>query len=126
MKDEFYRFFPHAQNWQFNDYILHYSFENINREKIDEIRELNNFKKENEEYFSLFRKYKSKWQHKTFKRLKQIEDKVKDMSNLSTHKSLEKYISLRTEVNMINDALMSAAVDLDGAIQDAIDIARGK
>ena len=44
----------------------------------------------------------------------------------STHKSLEKYISLRTEVNMINDALMSAAVDLDGAIQDAIDIARGK
>lgn len=126
IKDGFHTFFPYAENWEFNDYLLQYSFDNINREKIEEIRELNDTKKEKEEYYSLFKKYKDKWQHKTYKRLKKIEEKVDQMSTLSTHESLEKYISLRTEVNMINDALMSAAVELDNAIQDAVDRARGK
>lgn len=126
VKKEFHIFFPHATNWDFNEYLLQYSFENTNRGKIEEIRELNDIDKEREEYLSLFKDYKNKWHYKKYDRLNKIEDKVKEMSKLNTHKSLEKYISLRTEVNMINDALKEAAVDLDGAIQNAIDIARGK
>ena len=48
------------------------------------------------------------------------------MTQLDISKSLEKYISLRAEVNMIYDALTNASSDLDHAIQLAIDIARGK
>lgn len=58
--------------------------------------------------------------------MKKIEDKAKSMTKLDTYKSLEKYISLRNEVNMIYEALRRGESDLDGAIQHAIDVARGK
>lgn len=123
---EFDIFFPYAKNWEFNDYLLYYSFKNLNHEAIEEIKELDDKDEKKSAYQKLYKDYKEKWRYKKYDRLKKIEEKAKEMAKLDTYKSLEKYISLRTEVNMIHEALMSAASDLDGAIQHAIDVARGK
>lgn len=125
-KKEFHIFFPYAEDWEFNDYLLHYSFKKINHDKIEEIKELKGRDNQQSEYNRLFDEYKEKWRYKKYDRLKEIENKAKEMSKVSTFQSLEKYISLRNETNMIYEAINRAAIDLDEAIQHAIDVARGK
>ena len=48
------------------------------------------------------------------------------MINLPAFKALERYINLQPDLLLIYYALRDAASDLDGKIQLAIDIARGK
>lgn len=126
LKREFHIFFPYAEDWKFNDYLLHYSFKNVNKDRIEEIKELIGKEKQQQEYDGLFAEYEKKWHAKKYERLKNIEDKAKEMLKLDTYKSLEKYISLRIETNLIYEAIGGAASDLNGAIQFAIDVARGK
>lgn len=125
IKKEFHVYFPYAADWEFNDFLLEYSFKNIYRDKIEEIKEAEGRDAQQQEYEKLFFEYKSKWRNKKFSRIKDIEVKAKDMSKLTTFQSLEKYISLRNEFNLIYEAMSHAAGDFDGAVQHAIDVAKG-
>jgi hypothetical protein len=126
VKKEYHIFFPYAEGWEFNDFLLHYSFKNINYDKIEEIKEIKGRSIQQKKYEQAFEQYEKTWRYKRYDRLKKIENKAIEMLKLDTFHSLEKYISQRMELNMIHMAMRSAAIDLDGAIQHAIDVARGK
>lgn len=126
IKNEFHIFFPYAVDWEFNDYLLHYSCKNVNHEKIQEIKEQKDKEIRQRNYNDLFDEYEKHWQFKKYERLNKIELKAKEMLKSDTYNSLEKYISLRTETNMIYEAIGRAASELDAEIQYEIDIARGK
>lgn len=126
LKKEYTHFFPHAYGWEFNDYLLHYSFRIQNHTKLEVIKENNSKEDRKKEFKSEFIKYQNKWQYKRYNRLREIEKKAKELSYLDMFGSLEKYLSLREELNLIHDSIENAASELDNSIQLAIDIARGK
>jgi hypothetical protein len=126
LKKEFPIFHPFATNWDFNKYLLYYSFEILNHEELEEIKEITSKSLRDLEFEKAYINYSKSWRYKSYHRLKEIELKAKELSSLEIHESLEKYISLRSELNMIFESIKKAASDLDQAIQLAIDIARGK
>lgn len=123
---EFSIFFPYAEDWTFNDFLLNYSFQNVMFDEIEMIKEIKPREAAQIKYNDLFSEYEKRWRPKSKRRLKELENSTKAIARLSTEKSLEKFNSLKDEVIMINVAFCRAAHDLDGAIQHAIDVARGK
>lgn len=126
LRKEYTHFFPYAANWEFNDYLLHYSFKIENHTKLEVIKENKSKEYRKKEFMNEFIKFQSQWHYKKYTRLREIEKKAKELSHLDMFGSLEKYLSLREELNLIHDSIGNAASDLDGSIQLAIDIARGK
>ena len=55
-----------------------------------------------------------------------MENSFKELAKLPIEKSIEKFFSYRNEIDMIYESFSHAARDLDFAIQNAIDRARGK
>lgn len=123
---EFKIFFPYTKNWDFNDFLLHYSFLNIKHDEIEKIKEIKDRAERKEQYDALFLSYKNDWRYKKKERLKTLEAAYKGLATLPIEKSIEKFFSYKDEIKMINEAFDRAARDLDGAIQNAIDLAREK
>lgn len=126
IKNEYTHFFPYAVGWEFNDYLLHYSFKIQNHIKLEIIKENKSIDYRKKEFNNEFTKFQTKWHYKKYNRLREIEKKAKELSHLDMYGSLEKYLSLREELNLIHDSIGKAASELDESIQLAIDIARGK
>jgi len=126
IKKEFHIYFPYAEDWDFNDFLLHYSFLNLKHEQIEELNELESNQDRQDKYEAIYTEYEANWRYKQIVRLKEIEEKAIAITKLSTYDCLERYVSLRKEVNMIFEAFYRAAQELNSAIQFASDIARGK
>lgn len=112
LKNEFADYFPYAENWGFNEFIYYYYFKSLHLEKLKEIGEIEDLKERNETRRLLEENYKSTWKQKRFSRIKAIENKAKSMSKLNIFKSLEIFISLRDEINLISLGLENAVKDL--------------
>jgi hypothetical protein len=126
LKEEFSIFFPGRADWDFNDFLLHYSFRILNNDKLEEIKEIAQKNHRDDEYKEAYKRYVKQWTYKSYSRLKEIEKKANELSRLEIYESLEIYISLRLELNMIYDSIKMATSELDQSIQLAIDQARGK
>ena len=124
ISEEFAVYFPYAKNWTFNGFCFFYSFKNINRDKIEEIKE--DEKDGKLRYEELFNQYRKSWKNINKNKLEVIKSCADDMVKYPLVKSLEKYISIRSEMNMIYDAFNSASIELDKEIQFRSDAARGK
>ncbi|MGA9212353.1 hypothetical protein [Kaistella sp.] len=112
LKREYIDYFPFAQKWEFNEYIFYYSFKYLHLIEIEEIEEIKDDFEKKEKRKILEETYKLNWLNKKFSRIKAIEEKAKSMSNAEIFKSLEIYMSLRDEINLIYEGLENAAGDL--------------
>ena len=122
IEPEYYLYFPWAKDWDFNDYVMNYAFQQESKgvdfplcqdERLDEIVEQH-------------KKFASEWKRKDIKRVDTIEEKAKEMLKLPAFKSLERFNNLQPDLLLIYYSLREAASDLDQSVQLAIDIARGK
>lgn len=126
LQEEFSIFFPGSADWDFNDFLLHYSFRILNNDILEEIKEITQKDQRDAEYKEAYKRYLKQWNYKSYSRLKEIAKKANELSMLEIYESLEIYNSLRLELNMIYDSIKMAASELDQSIQLAIDQARGK
>lgn len=126
IKPEYHLFFPWAEDWDFNDYVMNYTFQRKLREMPEGIEEELCKDEKLDEIVDKHTEFASNWKRKDMKRVTAIEEKAKEMINLPAFKALERYINLQPDLLLIYYALRDAASDLDGKIQLAIDIARGK
>jgi len=125
LMNEYADYFPYAKNWGFNDFIFTYSFKYLHQKEIEEIKEINKVSEREKQRKSLEAEYKQNWKNKKFSRIKAIEQKAKSMSRLEISKSLEVYISLRDEINIIYEGLKNAANDLNSQIDLEQEMANG-
>lgn len=126
IQTEFDIFFPYAKDWTFNDFILQYSFAKIKESQLEKIKEISDPNERKKEIIKLQEEYLKGWRVKKPERLSTLEKSFKELSKLPIEKSIEKFTTYRDETYLFHDTLSNAASDLDGAIQNAIDIARGK
>ena len=123
---EYHIYFPWAKDWDFNDYVMNYTFQR----KLKEMPEgVDRTLCQDERLYEVVEQhaiFASDWKHKDMKRVDAIEWKAKEMIKLPASKALERYINLQPDLLLIYCALQEAASDLDQSVQLAIDIARGK
>jgi hypothetical protein len=123
---EYHIYFPWAKDWDFNDYVMNYTFQR----KLKEMPEgVDRTLCQDERLYEVVEQhaiFASDWKHKDMKRVDAIEWKAKEMIKLPASKALERYINLQPDLLLIYYALQEAASDLDQSVQLAIDIARGK
>jgi hypothetical protein len=119
-------FFPSAKDWGYSDFLLHYSFLNVEQNELKKIKEIKDRTERQQKYDILFLSYKNSWRHKKQSRLKTLEKAFKQLAKLPIEKSIEKFVTYKDETNMLHAAFGRAALELDIAIQDAVDFARGK
>jgi hypothetical protein len=121
---EFGIYFPIAKEWEYNDFLLHYSFRNIQRREIERIKEIKNVTERGRKYDDLFSLYKRNWRYRRITRLDALEASFKKLAKVPIEKGIEKFASFRDEVKMIYEAFQSAAADFDSAVDEAVDRAR--
>lgn len=126
IKKESKLFYPIRKDWDYNMFLLHYSFLYLKHNEIEYINENKNKVESKKQHEKLFLSYRSGWRCKKQSRLKAMENSFKELAKLPIEKSIEKFISYKNEIDMIYEAFNHAARDLDFAIQNAIDRARGK
>ena len=126
IEPEYYLYFPWAEDWDFNDYVMNYTFQRKLKEMPEGIEEELCKDEKRDEIVDKYTVFVSNWKRKDMKRVTAIEKKAKEMIKLPAFKALERYINLQPDLLLIYYALRDAASDLDGKIQLAIDIARGK
>lgn len=126
IRNDFSDFYPGTEDWIFNDFVREFSFLTRQKHEIAVIKENPDKAVAESELLSLRRSFRDNWRFKKEVRLDKLEEKVKTIAELPISECLEKYNSLKDEIFMFNEALGAAAVRLDGDIQLAMDIARGK
>jgi hypothetical protein len=126
IKTDYANMFPESKSWNYNDYLLHYSFLNLKHIEIEKIKENSNRKQIKNQLDQLFLTYQKKWSTKKPERLKILKNSSRQLSKLPIEKSIIKFTNLNDEIIMIYEAFSYAAGELDGAIQDAYDRYRGK
>lgn len=124
IKDEFHIFFQQTKDWNFNDFLIHYSFYNVKHEEIERIKENPNKAEINIQINRLFLLYKQNWRYKRKDRLAVLEKSFKQFTKLPVEKAIEKFMTYKEEVKMIHESFKKAARDLDQIIDEAIDRAR--
>jgi len=125
LKNEFAVFFPYAENWKFNDYLIYYSFKTTQGSFIQKIKEIEDLNIRASEMEKLRRSYKKKWRYKNEERLKDLEKSSIDLAKLPIEKSLEKFLNLRDEILIIHESFREASNDLEEQIQNEIDHSQG-
>lgn len=126
IQSEFDIFFPNTKEWTFNDFVLHYSFEITKASHLENIKQNPNVNEQKNEVIKLQKEYLTKWKIKKAERLDVLEKSFENIKNLPIEKSIEKFITYRDETYLYYDSLLKAAQDLDGAIENSINIQRGK
>lgn len=117
LKNEYSDYFPFAKDWEFNEYIYYYYFKSLYAEKLKDLDEIKDVIEREEMRRQLEENYKSTWKKKRFSRIEALENKARSMSSSNIYKSLEIYISLRDEINLICLGLKNAAEDLNYQIE---------
>ncbi|WP_139418880.1 hypothetical protein [Chryseobacterium mulctrae] len=123
LKNEYCDYFPSAKEWGFNEYIYHYYFKTLYAEKLRDLDEIKDVSDKKRKRKILEENYKSTWKNKKFSRIEAIENKAKSISKSNIFKSLEIFISLRDEINLICSGLKNAAEDLSYQIEYEEEIA---
>lgn len=126
IQSEFNIFFPYTKDWTFNDFVLHYSFKITKESQLEKIKENSCITEQKNEVIKLQKEYLTKWKIKKPERLDVLEKSFEKIDNLPIEKSIEKFITYRDETYLYYDSLLKAAQDLDDAIENSINIARGK
>lgn len=126
VRDDFSYFHPGTEDWTFNDFVREFSFLTRQKHEIAVIQDNPDKTIAESEFLALRESFRDKWRFKKEERLEKLAEKIKTLAKLPISECLEKYNSLKDEVFMFNDALGEAAMRLDGQMQLAYDIARGK
>jgi hypothetical protein len=126
IQSEFDVFFPNTKDWTFNDFVLHYSFEITKESQLEKIGENPNLTEQKNKIINLQKEYLTKWKIKKVERLDILEKSFENIKNKSIEKSIEKFITYRDETYLYYDSLLKAAQILDDAIENSINIKRGK
>jgi len=123
--NEFIIFFPYAENWKFNDYLINYSFKTTQSLFIQKIREIEDIDIMKNEMEKLKESYKKKWRYKKGGRLKDLKESIIHLAELPIEQSLEKLLNFRDEILMIHESFREASNDLEEQIQNEIDQSQG-
>jgi len=75
---------------------------------------------------NMINEYELNWKFVKYDRLSKIKNKIKGIGDLKTYKALEKYISLREQVELMSEAMDEAVREFDDDVNQRIDIIRGK
>ncbi len=123
-------FVPKTKNWDYNDYFMAHFFNDAKEKDIVEITKLHRADRENYDLLgaldNLHSTFASTWKYKKESRLDSLEKSIRTIGKAPINKALEKYISLKDEVNIILEVFTKAESHLAGAIQYAKDVAKGK
>lgn len=121
VNEEYSIYYPHTENWDFNDFVFHYAFLINNRDELEKIKELPTDQESKDKRRLLFLDFKSTWRVIKKDRLISLVKKAHEISKLSIYDCLIRYASIRDEVNLIFNSFSMAVNDLDEAIQCAVD-----
>lgn len=110
----------------FNYFLFENSFYYIYNEEIIKIQEIKDEVESKKKYNALKLKYRQNYRYKSENRIKELEVNIKKIKTLELEKSLEKFISLKNEVLLLNYSFRNAAAKIEQEIQDKIDLYKNK
>lgn len=123
---EYSIFYPYANDWGFNEFVMNYSFPKIYARELESINRIEDKEERENAKVDLHAEHIRRWKRKDMRRITGIEKQAKGMKDLSDYHALQRFRSLQPDLLLIYYSLENAVSDLDGAINLARDIARGK
>lgn len=118
--------FLSMQGWEFNDYLVHYSFYILEKEKIELLQSITNSEEKANAFKNLYKAYQKNWKPIKKPRIEILARESYRLTNLSQARCIEKYLDLRQEVLLINTTLKSAVEVIDQLVEEQIERSRLK
>lgn len=113
--------FPRMEGWKFNDYLVHYSFYVIEKEKIETLQSISNSEEMASAFNNLYKAYQKQWKPIKKSRLEILTRESNELTRLPPAKCIEKYLTLREEILLIHAAFKSAAEVIDQLVEEDIE-----
>jgi len=117
-------FFPSMAGWGFNEYLMHFSFYEKEKEQIEMLPKSTTDEDPRLAFNRLYAAYQKTWKPKKKSRLDILRREAAALAELTPAKCIEKYLTLREEILLIHGAFQSAAGIIDQLVEEQIERSR--
>lgn len=117
-------FFPSMADWGFNEYLVHFSFYEKEKEKIEMLPKNSTVEDPRIAFNRLYSAYQKTWKPIKKNRLDILTRESRALADLTPAKCIEKYLNLREEVLLIHGTFKSAAGIIDQLVEEQIERSR--
>ncbi|MDN3584666.1 hypothetical protein [Mucilaginibacter flavus] len=123
-RDEYSVYAPDTKDWQLNDFVKLYSFFERYDFELKVLKEESSSHVYNQGYAKLMARHVAGWKFIRQDRLATLEEKFKAITRIPAHQALEKYVSHRSEIELLHSALGRAASAFDQRVEESIEYMR--
>lgn len=117
-------FFPSLADWGFNEYLVHFSFYEKEKEQIEMLPKNATGEDPRIAFNRLYAAYQKTWKPKKKNRLDILKRESIALADLTPAKCIEKYLTMREEVMLIHGTFQSAAGIIDQLVEEQIERSR--